>query len=143
MNATSTPPSDGLSAAERAAIKDRAKELKAPRSGKKNGEADMMEKIAAMDPAEQVMAKRLHELVTEHAPELAPKTWYGMPAWARQGKVVCFFQAASKFGSRYSTLGFDENANLDDGDWWPTAFALITLSPAVEKQIIALIKKAA
>jgi uncharacterized protein YdhG (YjbR/CyaY superfamily) len=89
------------------------------------------------------MAKRLHELVTATAPHLSPKTWYGMPAWTKNGKVICFFQAASKFGTRYSTLGFDEHATLDSGDWWPTTFALVNLTPEVEKKVAAVIKKAA
>lgn len=133
----------GFSAEEQAAMKDRAAELKAPRSKKLSGEADLLEKIAAMGPAEQKIARRLHALVTEHAPHLAPKTWYGMPAWAKDGKVICFFQAASKFKTRYSTLGFDENAALDDGNFWPTAYAITELTAEVEHKIIALIIKAA
>lgn len=133
----------GFSAEEQAAMKDRAAELKAPRSKKLSGEADLLEKISAMDPAEQKIAHRLHALVTEHAPHLAPKTWYGMPAWAKDGKVICFFQAASKFKTRYSTLGFDENAALDDGNFWPTAYALTELTPELEHKIVALITKAA
>jgi uncharacterized protein YdhG (YjbR/CyaY superfamily) len=134
---------ESFSAAEREAMKDRAKELKAPRSKKPTGAEDMLAKISAMDPAEQKMAHRLRTLVTENAPELAPKTFYGMPAWTKDGRIVCFFQAASKFKTRYSTLGFDENAQLDDGDMWPTAYALMKITPAVEKEIIELIKKAA
>ena len=133
----------GFSAEEQAAMKDRAAELKAPRSKKLSGEADLLEKIATMGPAEQKIARRLHALVTEHAPHLAPKTWYGMPAWANDGKVICFFQAASKFKTRYSTLGFDENAALDDGNFWPTAYAITELTAEVEHKIIALIIKAA
>jgi uncharacterized protein YdhG (YjbR/CyaY superfamily) len=136
-------PSDTFSAAERDAIKERAKELKSSKGKKPTGLEDMMEKISAMTPTEQTMAKRLHELVTATAPHLSPKTWYGMPAWTKNGKVICFFQAASKFGTRYSTLGFDEHATLDSGDWWPTTFALIKLTPEVEKKVAALIKKAA
>jgi len=141
-----TTPADGktgLSAEERAAIKERAAELKAPRSKKLSGEADLLEKISAMDPAEQKIAQRLHALVTEHAPHLAPKTWYGMPAWAKDGTVICFFQAASKFKTRYSTLGFEENAALDEGTFWPTAYAITQLTPELEQRIIALVIKAA
>jgi len=140
------PPADqepGFSAEERAAMKDRATELRTPRSKKLSGEADLLEKIAAMDPAEQKIAQRLHALVTEHAPQLAPKTWYGVPAWAKDGTVICFFQAASKFKTRYSTLGFDENAALDDGNFWPTAYAITELTPDLERTIVALITKAA
>jgi uncharacterized protein YdhG (YjbR/CyaY superfamily) len=140
---SATEPTEGLSAAEREAIKDRAKELKNSRSKKLTGEADLLDKIAAMPENEQKIALRLHALISEHVPQLAPKTWYGMPAWAREGKVVCFFQAASKFSTRYSTFGFDENAHLDDGDWWPTSFALMKLTPEIEKTIIALVTKAA
>jgi uncharacterized protein YdhG (YjbR/CyaY superfamily) len=138
-----SPSSDTFSAAERDAIKERAKELKTSKGKKPSGLEDMMEKISAMTPTEQTMAKRLHELVTATAPHLSPKTWYGMPAWTKNGKVVCFFQAASKFGTRYSTLGFDEHATLDSGDWWPTTFAVVNLTPEVEKKIVALLKKAA
>jgi uncharacterized protein YdhG (YjbR/CyaY superfamily) len=131
-----------FSAAEREAMKDRAKELKSPRSKKLTGVEDMLEKIAVMPPAEQKIAHRLNALITKHAPEFGQKTWYGMPAWEKKGTVICFFQAASKFTTRYSTLGFNENAQLDDGDMWPTAFALVKITPAVEQQIIELIKKA-
>ena len=137
------PPSDTFSPAERDAMKERAKELKAAKGKKPTGLEDMMEKISAMPPSERAMAERLHELVTATAPHLVPKTWYGMPAWTKNGKVICFFQAASKFGTRYSTLGFDEHATLDSGDWWPTAFAVVNLTPEVEKKIVALLKKAA
>jgi uncharacterized protein YdhG (YjbR/CyaY superfamily) len=140
---SATESTEGLSAAEREAIKDRAKELKNSRSKKLTGEADLLDKVAAMPENEQKIALRLHALISEHVPQLAPKTWYGMPAWAREGKVVCFFQAASKFSTRYSTFGFDENAHLDDGDWWPTSFALMKLTPEIEKTIIALVTKAA
>lgn len=138
-----SPTSDTFSAAERAAIKERAKELTTSKGKKPTGLEDMMEKISAMTPTEQTMARRLHELVTATAPHLSPKTWYGMPAWTKNGKVICFFQAASKFDTRYSTLGFDEHATLDSGDWWPTTFALVNLTPEVEKKVAALIKKAA
>jgi uncharacterized protein YdhG (YjbR/CyaY superfamily) len=139
----STDSGTGFSAGERDAMKDRVKELKAPKSKKPTGEEDLFEKIALMNPDEQKIAKRLHQLVSEHAPHLAPKTWYEMPAWAKDGKVICFFQGASKFKSRYSTLGFNEDANLDAGKMWPTAFAPIELTPEVERDVIALILQAA
>ena len=134
---------DGFTAEERAAMKERAKEVKVAKGGKKvDGTAEVLEKIAAMADADRVLAERLHEIITQAAPELTPKTWYGMPAYARDGKVVCFFQDAAKFKARYATLGFQEAANLDDGAMWPTSFALTKLTPAVEKQIVALVKKA-
>ena len=103
----------------------------------------MLEKIAEMPEPERSMAKQLHEIIKANAPVLAPKTWYGMPAYAnKDGKIVCFFQSATKFDSRYATLGFNDTANLDDGDMWPTAFALKELTPTVEKKIIELVKKA-
>ena len=117
--------SKGFSADERAAMKERAAELKAEMKG-----------------SDRAMAKRLHEIVTASAPDLSPKTWYGMPAYARDGKVVCFFQSAGKFKSRYATLGFSDEANLDDGAMWPTSFALKELTAADEKRIAALVKKA-
>ena len=131
-----------LSQAEKAAIADRAKELKREKT-RAAGEADMREKISQMIPAEQKMANRLHELITTVAPHLTPTTWYGMPAWKRDGKTICFFQAASKFGSRYNTFGFDEHAKLDSGEMWATSFALIELTEASEKKIVAMVKKAA
>ncbi len=130
---------------EQAAMKERAKELKAEaRANKKraDGEKDLFEKIAEMPEPERAMATRLHEIISEAAPELWPKTWYGMPAYAREGKVVCFFQSADKFKSRYATLGFSDTANLDDGAMWPTAFALKELTATEEARIVALIKKA-
>ena len=130
-----------LSQAEKAAIADRAKELKREKT-RAAGEADMREKISQMIPAEQKMANRLHELITTVAPHLTPTTWYGMPAWKRDGKTICFFQAASKFGSRYNTFGFDEHAKLDSGEMWATSFALIELTEASEKKIVAMVKKA-
>ena len=134
---------EGFTADERAAMKERAKEVKAAKGGKKvDGTAEVLEKIAAMADADRVLAERLHEIITQAAPELTPKTWYGMPAYARDGKVVCFFQDAAKFKARYATLGFQDAANLDDGAMWPTSFALTKLTPAVEKQIVALVKKA-
>ncbi|WP_269791392.1 DUF1801 domain-containing protein [Stenotrophomonas sp. Iso1] len=138
--------SDGFTAEERAAMKERAKELKAEAKAGKlkvEGEADIMDKIGQMPAAEGKMARRLHEIITATAPALSPKTWYGMPAYANaDGKVVVFFQGASKFGSRYSTLGFNDTAMLDDGQMWPTVFALITLTADVEKKVTALVKKA-
>jgi len=138
--------SKGFSAEERAAMKERAKELKAEERWKKDraaGERDLQEKIAEMPPSDRTMAERIHAVVTENAPELRPKTWYGMPAWANaDGKVVCFFTPASKFKERYASFGFNADANLDEGSMWPTAWALTKLSPADEKQIGELVKKA-
>ncbi len=133
----------GFTAEERAAMKERTKELKAARGGKKvDGTAEVLDKIAAMADADRALAERLHELITTAAPELTPRTWYGMPAYARDGKVVCFFQDAGKFKARYATLGFQDSANLDDGAIWPTSFAVTKLTKAVEKQIVGLVKKA-
>lgn len=102
-----------------------------------------MDKISLMTPTEQKIARQIHALVTLHAPHIVPKTWYGMPAWAKDGKVTCFFHAASKFTTRYSTLGFDEHAALDSGDWWPTACAIVELTPEVEKRVAAVTRTAA
>src|SRR4051812_12315020 len=132
--------SKGFTAEERAAMKDRAGELKG--AGKGNGEGDVLAKIAEMPKADRTMAERLHAIVKASAPELAPRTWYGMPAYAKEGKVVCFFQSAQKFKSRYATLGFSDKANLDDGAMWPTAFALTKLTDAEEAEIVALVKRA-
>ena len=137
--------SKGFSAEERAAMKERAKELKAEARADKDraaGESALLEKIAEMPKADRVMAERLHAIVTANAPSLWPKTWYGMPAYARDGKVVCFFQSAEKFKARYATLGFNDAASLDEGDMWPTSFALKKLTAADEKKIVALVKKA-
>lgn len=132
----------GFTAAERAAMKERARELKAE-AARADGEKALLEKIAEMPEPDRVMATRIHEIVTANAPELMPKTWYGMPAYAnRDGKVVCFFQSAAKFDARYATFGFNDTANLDEGDMWPISFALKTLTPAGEAQIAALVKKA-
>ncbi len=131
-------PKSGFTAEERAAMKERAREAK----GKADGEGAVLEKIAEMPKADRVLAERLHAIVKESAPDLSPKTWYGMPAYARDGKVVCFFQSAHKFKSRYATLGFNDAANLDQGAMWPTSFALTEVSPAEEKKISALVKKA-
>lgn len=139
--------SGGFTAEERAAMKERTKELKAEKRRSKrgrnaDGESDLLEKIAEMPEADRAMAQRLHEIVRSNAPELSPKTWYGMPAYARDGKVVCFFQSAHKFKARYATLGFNDTANLDDGAMWPTAFALTELTDAEEERIVALLKRA-
>jgi uncharacterized protein YdhG (YjbR/CyaY superfamily) len=137
--------SDGWTEDERAAMKERAREMKAEaRRGKKkaDGEADVLAKIAEMPKQDRVMAERLHAIVKESAPALSPKTWYGMPAYAKDGKVVCFFQSAEKFKSRYATVGFSDTANLDDGAMWPTSFALKELTAAAEKKLGALVKKA-
>jgi uncharacterized protein YdhG (YjbR/CyaY superfamily) len=134
-----------FTAEEQAAMKERAQELKAERrgsrSGKADGESDVLEKIAEMPKSDRVMAERLHAIVKASAPELTPRTWYGMPAYAKDGKVVCFFQSAHKFKSRYATFGFSDNANLDKGTMWPTSFALTKLTAAEEKKIAALVKK--
>ncbi len=140
-------PSTGWTDEERAAMKERHQELKAsarrgPRAAQADGERDVLAKIAEMPAPDRAMAERLHALIKASAPALAPKTWYGMPAYARDGKVVCFFKAASKFSSRYATLGFEEDARLDDGAMWPTSFALKELTPADEARIGALVKKA-
>jgi uncharacterized protein YdhG (YjbR/CyaY superfamily) len=137
--------SNGFTAEERAAMKERAQELKAEARATKSradGEADLLAKIAEMPPPDRAMAKRLHAIVTANAPDLVPRTWYGMPAYARDGKVVCFFQAADKFKARYATLGFNDSANLDDGAMWPTAFALKKLTAADEANIAKLVEKA-
>jgi uncharacterized protein YdhG (YjbR/CyaY superfamily) len=125
---------------ERAAMKERAKETK--RAGKADGEGDVLAKIAEMPEADRVMAERLHAIVKANAPELSPRTWYGMPAYAKDGKVVCFFQSAKKFKSRYATLGFSDSANLDEGAMWPSSYALKKLTGAEEKKIAALVKRA-
>ena len=140
--------SEGFTADERAAVKERAKELKAagrrgPRAGKVDGESDLLAKIAEMPESDRVMAERLHAIIKATAPDLSPKTWYGMPAYARDGNVVCFFQSAQKFNSRYATFGFSDKANLDEGAMWPTSFALTELTSADEARIAALVKKAA
>ena len=137
--------STGFTAEERAAMRERARELRAEARAKKNraeGERDLLAKIAEMPEPDRAMAERIHEIVTAAAPVLAPKTWYGMPAYAKDGKVVCFFQGADKFDARYATFGFNDTANLDDGAMWPTAFALKELTPPEEPTIAALVKKA-
>jgi uncharacterized protein YdhG (YjbR/CyaY superfamily) len=132
---------------ERAAMRERAQELKAagrrgPRASKADGESDVLEKIAEMPEPDRAMAERLHALIKASAPALSPRTWYGMPAYAKDGKVVCFFQSADKFKARYATFGFNDEANLDEGAMWPTSFALKKLTAAEEKKIGALVKKA-
>lgn len=122
-------------------MKERVKELKVA-AGKADGEADLLAKIAEMPEPDRTMATRIHAVVKSSAPALAPKTWYGMPAYARDGKVVCFFKPAAKFNSRYATLGFEDAANLDEGAMWPTTFALTELTAAQEAKIAALVKKA-
>jgi uncharacterized protein YdhG (YjbR/CyaY superfamily) len=139
---TTRKASNGFTAEERAAMKERARELKAGRTGKADGESDVLAKIAEMPEHDRAMAERLHVLITDSAPELSPKTWYGMPAYAKDDKVVCFFKGAHKFKSRYATLGFSDKANLDQGAMWPTDFALKELTAAEEKKIAALVKKA-
>jgi uncharacterized protein YdhG (YjbR/CyaY superfamily) len=135
------PTTKGFTKEERAAMRERARELKAAREGA-DGESEVLAKIAEMPKADRVMAERLHALVKAIAPELAPRTWYGMPAYAKDGSVVCFFKSAHKFKSRYATLGFSGKANLDDGNMWPTDFALKKLTAAEETRIRALVKQA-
>ena len=132
----------GFTDEERAAMKERARELKAE-AAKADGESDVLAKIAEMSEPERAMAKRLHAIIKASAPALSPRLWYGMPAYAKVGKVVCFFQSAQKFNTRYATLGFSDTANLDEGALWPTAFALKELTAAEEAKIGALVKKAA
>jgi uncharacterized protein YdhG (YjbR/CyaY superfamily) len=134
--------SKGFTAEERAAMKERARELKAE-AEKADGESAVLAKIAEMPEPDRVMAERIHAIIKASAPNLTPKTWYGMPAYARDGKVVCFFTSAHKFNSRYATLGFNDTANLDDGAMWPASFALKELTAAEEERIAALVKKAA
>jgi uncharacterized protein YdhG (YjbR/CyaY superfamily) len=130
-----------FTAEERAAMRERAKELKAE-ANKADGERTLLEKVAEMKGNDRAMAKRIHEIVKASAPGLSPKTWYGMPAWAQDGKVVCFFQSAEKFNSRYATFGFSDEATLDQGEMWPTSFALKKLTASEEAKIGALVKKA-
>ena len=139
---TTQKPAKGLTAEERAALKERLKEEKAEREGKAS-ENDVLAKIAEMPEPDRSMAKRIHEIVKANAPALKPKTWYGMPAYANNdGKVVCFFQSGAKYNSRYSTFGFQDAANLDEGAMWPTGFALKQLTTTDEARISALVKKA-
>jgi uncharacterized protein YdhG (YjbR/CyaY superfamily) len=137
-----TKTSKGFTAEERAAMKARAQELKAE-ANKADGEKALLAKIAEMQESDRAMAERLHAIIKASAPGLSPKTWYGMPAYAKDGKVLCYFQSAEKFNSRYATFGFSDTANLDKGAMWPTAFALKELTGAEEAKIAALVKKAA
>ena len=140
-----TQESEGFTDAERAAMKERAKELKAEARANKDraeGESDLLAKIAEMPEHDRLMAERLHAIIKASAPDLSPKTWCGMPAYARDGKVVCHFQSAQKFNTRYATFGFSDEANLDEGAMWPVAFALKELTAAEEAKIAALVKKA-
>jgi uncharacterized protein YdhG (YjbR/CyaY superfamily) len=130
---------ESFTAEERAAMKARAKEMKS----KADGETAVREAIAAMEPADRKLAERLHAIVAEAEPELVPKTWYGMPAWAKDGKVLCFFRDAGKFKDRYATFGFNDSANLDDGSMWPTSYAITKLTKDGEARIRELVKQAA
>jgi uncharacterized protein YdhG (YjbR/CyaY superfamily) len=146
-NSTAARPkkSEGFTDEERAAMKERAQELKAEARANKNksdGESDLLAKIAEMPEPDRVMAERLHSIIKASAPALSSKTWYGMPAYARDGKIVCFFQSAAKFGARYATFGFNDTANLDEGAMWPTSFALKELTVDDEARIAALVTKA-
>ncbi|WP_067478378.1 iron chaperone [Nocardia amamiensis] len=147
-NATAkTKAAVGFTDEERAAMKEHAQELKTAarrgsRATKADGEKDVLAKIAEMSESDRVMAERIHAVITASAPDLTPKLWYGMPAYAKDGKVVCFFQSAAKFKARYATLGFNDIANLDEGTMWPTAFALTKLTAADEERIGELVKKA-
>lgn len=139
---TTSKKDKGFSAEEKAAMKERAKEMKANAS-REEAEKAVLEKIAEMPEPERGMAQRIHEIIKANAPSLAPKTWYGMPAYAnKDGKIVCFFQSAAKFESRYATLGFNDTANLDDGAMWPASFAVKELTATVEARIAELVKKA-
>ena len=144
-NAVADPAKKGFSADEKSAMRERARELKAESrrdADRADGERDLLAKIAEMPESDRVMAGRIHAVVTANAPDLSPKTWYGMPAYARDGKLVCFFKSADKFKSRYATFGFEEDAHLDDGSMWPTSYALTKLTAADEARIGALVKKA-
>jgi uncharacterized protein YdhG (YjbR/CyaY superfamily) len=139
---------EGFTGEERAAMKDRAQELKAEarrgsRAAKQDGEGEVLAKIAEMQEPDRVMGERLHAIIKASAPDLSPRLWYGMPAYAKNGNVVCFFQPAQKFKTSYATLGFSDKANLDDGAMWPTSYAVAELTPAVEERISTLVKQAA
>lgn len=147
MNAPKQNDDEGFTEAERAAMKERAKEVRTARARKagaspEEGEAEIQAKIAEMTGTDRELAERLHALVAEHAAVLTPRTYYGMPAYAKDGKVVCFFQPAAKFKSRYAMLGFNDTATLDDGDMWPTYYAITALTPEVEKRIAELVTRA-
>jgi uncharacterized protein YdhG (YjbR/CyaY superfamily) len=146
VHTTKKAATNGLSEAERDAIKERAAELRSTRRGKASaadGEREVLAKIAELPQPDRGLAERIHKIVTAAAPELTPRLWYGQPAYAKDGKVLCFFQPSSKFKTRYSTLGFSDPANLDDGSMWPTAFAITGLSAADEAAISSLVKRAA
>jgi uncharacterized protein YdhG (YjbR/CyaY superfamily) len=146
MATTKAPTKKVFSAEERSAMQERAREVKAAErrgADRAAGEQDLLAKIAEMPDSDRVMAERIHAIVKANAPELDPRTWYGMPAYAKDGKLICFFKAADKFKSRYATFGVEEAARLDDGDMWPTSWALTKLTPADEKKIAAIVKKAA
>jgi uncharacterized protein YdhG (YjbR/CyaY superfamily) len=134
--------SKGFTSEEREAMRERARELKAARGGKGNDESAVLEKLASLAESDRKMGERIHAIIKANAPGLSPKLWYGMPAYAIDGNVVCFFQGAQKFKTRYSTLGFTDKAKLDEGQMWATGFALMELTPEVEAKIIALVKKA-
>jgi uncharacterized protein YdhG (YjbR/CyaY superfamily) len=136
-----TRTSNGFTAEERAAMRQRAREAKAE-ANKADGEKDALASMAEMDQPDRAIAERLHAIIKANAPDLTARTWYGMPAYAVDGNVVCFFQTRYKFKTRYATLGFSDKANLDDGDMWPTSYALMKLSPATEARIVELVKKA-
>ncbi|MGO9960414.1 MAG: iron chaperone [Solirubrobacteraceae bacterium] len=138
---TTSKAAKGFTDEERAAMKERAREARANKSDA-DAESDVLAKIAEMQPSDQAMAKRLHAIIKDSAPDLSPRTWYGMPAYAKNGQVVCFFQNAQKFKTRYATLGFSDRANLDEGSMWPTAFALKELTATEEAKIAALVKHA-
>lgn len=145
LKKTTAKPSQGFSAEERAAMKERAQELKTEarqNASRAEGEKAVQAAIAAMAEPDRAIAKRLHALVAKSAPALAPKTWYGMPAYAKDGNVVCFFQCAGKFKARYGTFGFSDKARLDDGAMWPTSYAITKLTPSDEAKLVALIKRA-
>ena len=136
---------EGFTAEEKAAMKERAKELKAEARASKNkeqGESDVLAKIAEMPETDRRLAERIHAIVKANAPDLMPRTWYGMPAYAKDGKILCFFQAAEKFGARYASFGFNDVANLDEGSLWPVAFAVTALTAAEEEKLAALVRKA-
>ena len=141
---TSADAKGGFTEAEKAAMQERSRELKAARrkGADADGEADLLSKVAEMPQADRVIAERIHAIVREVAPILKPRTWYGMPAWALDGKVVCFFKSADKFKSRYATLGFEEQARIDEGTMWPTSFGITKLTPADERRIAELVKRA-
>ena len=144
-SAAAAKKSKGFTQEERDALEEHLQELKAEKhrgTNKADGESDVLAKIAALPQPDRAMGERLHAIIKASAPDLAPRTWYGMPAYAKDGNVVCFFQSAQKFKTRYATLGFSDQSRLDDGDMWPTAFALKELTDTVETKIAALIKKA-